>query len=175
MTLQMAKKKARFPKHPFDVEHGTDTGGLTPGVELKTGHENDRHNTAYYGIAPSLFRRFVTQWRKLPPPHRLSSYSFIDIGAGKGRAMLLASEFNFREVVISGAEKYPLRNTTMGADGNRLKIQNEYFLAHPGIIPDSKLPRKMDVHSRLDIDLLANLCAKNSQQRRFESRRPWKR
>jgi hypothetical protein len=105
MTLQMATKKARFPKHPFDVEHGTDTGGLTPGVELKTGHENDRHNTAYYGIAPSLFRRLIAQWRKLQPPHRLSSYSFIDIGAGKGRAMLLASEFNFREVV--GVELHP--------------------------------------------------------------------
>jgi len=103
--LTMAKQKTAFPKHPFDVVHGTDTGGLTPGVELKTGHDHDRYNTAYYGIAPSLLRRFITQWRKLPPPHRLGSYNFIDVGAGKGRAMLLASEFPFREVV--GVELNP--------------------------------------------------------------------
>jgi hypothetical protein len=103
--LKSAKKKARFPKHPFDVEHGTDTGGLTPGPELKTGHTHDKHNTAYYGIAPSLFHRLIAQWKQTKPPHALSKYSFIDFGAGKGRAMFLASEFNFREV--TGIELHP--------------------------------------------------------------------
>ena len=97
--------KARYPKHPFDLEHGTDTGGLTPGPELKTGHAHDKHNTAYYGIAPSLFRRLIAQWKQTKPPHALGKYSFIDFGAGKGRAMLLASEFNFKQVI--GVELHP--------------------------------------------------------------------
>ena len=105
MPLKPAAKKTRFPQHPFDVEHGTDTGGLTPGPELKTGHAHDKHNTAYYGIAPSLFRRLIAQWKQTKPPHALSKYSFIDFGAGKGRAMLLASEFNFKEVI--GVELHP--------------------------------------------------------------------
>ena len=103
--LKPAKKKSRYPKHPFDLEHGTDTGGLTPGPELKTGHVHDRHNTAYYGIAPSLFRRLIAQWKQTKPPHALSKYSFVDFGAGKGRAMLLASEFNFKEII--GVELHP--------------------------------------------------------------------
>jgi hypothetical protein len=103
--LKLAKKRTRYPKHPFDVEHGTETGGLTPGPELKTGHAHDRHNTAYYGIAPSLFRRLIAQWKQTKPPHTLSKYTFIDFGAGKGRAMLLASEFNFKQVV--GIELHP--------------------------------------------------------------------
>jgi predicted RNA methylase len=105
MVLKPAKRKGRFPQHPFDAEHGTETGGLTPGPELKTGHAHDRHNTAYYGIAPSLFRRLIAQWKQTKPPHALRQYSFIDFGAGKGRAMLLASEFNFKEVV--GVELHP--------------------------------------------------------------------
>ncbi len=105
MALKRAKKKSRYPKHPFDVEHGTDTGGLTPGPALKTGHAHDRHNTAYYGIAPSILKRLIAQWKQTKPPHALSKYSFIDFGAGKGRAMLLASEFGFKEVV--GIELHP--------------------------------------------------------------------
>jgi len=105
MPLKPAAKKTRFPQHPFDAEHNTDTGGLTPGPELKTGHAHDKHNTAYYGIAPSLFRRLIAQWKQTKPPHALSKYSFIDFGAGKGRAMLLASEFNFKEVI--GVEFHP--------------------------------------------------------------------
>ncbi len=38
-------------------------------------------------------------------PFAVESYTFIDIGAGKGRAMLLASEFAFAEVV--GVELHP--------------------------------------------------------------------
>jgi predicted RNA methylase len=105
LSLQPALKKQRFPQHPFDAEHGTETGGLTPGRALATGHAHDRHNTAYYGIAPSLFRSLIAQWKQTRPPHPLRQYTFVDIGAGKGRAMLLASEFNFREVV--GVELHP--------------------------------------------------------------------
>jgi hypothetical protein len=105
MKLIPAKRKEKFPQHPFDAEHGTETGGLTPGPALKTGHAHDRHNTAYYGIAPSLFKKLITQWKQTKPPHALGKYSFIDFGAGKGRAMLLASEFNFKEVV--GIELHP--------------------------------------------------------------------
>ena len=105
MKLTPAKRIEKFPRHPFDVEHGTHTGGLTRGRELSTGHAHDRHNTAYYGIAPSLFRSLIAQWRKTNPPYALRKYSFVDIGAGKGRAMLLASEFAFREIV--GVELHP--------------------------------------------------------------------
>ena len=85
--------------HPFDREHGVDTSGLIGGRHLAVGHKHDRHNTAYYGVAPSLFRELCGLWRETKPPHALENYSFVDFGAGKGRAMMLASEFPFREVV----------------------------------------------------------------------------
>lgn len=48
--------KEGLTTHPFDVENGVRTSGLIPGRFLKTGHAHDRHSTAYFGVAPSVFR-----------------------------------------------------------------------------------------------------------------------
>jgi len=92
-------KLARFPIHPFDQMHGVDTSGLVPAAHLLTGHPNDEHVTAYYGVAPSILRTLIDTWRETIPPHPISRYTFIDIGAGKGRGLLVASEYRFRKVV----------------------------------------------------------------------------
>jgi hypothetical protein len=87
------------PIHPFDEAHGVDTSGLVPAGNLLTGHPNDAHITAYYGVAPSILRTLIELWRETIPPHPIHSYTFIDIGAGKGRAMLVASHLPFRQVI----------------------------------------------------------------------------
>ncbi|HEY4380530.1 MAG TPA: class I SAM-dependent methyltransferase [Acidobacteriaceae bacterium] len=92
-------KLTAFPIHPFDQIHGVDTSGLVPAKHLVTGHANDEHVTAYYGVAPSILRTLIDQWRETIPPYPISSYTFIDIGAGKGRGMLVASEYRFRRVL----------------------------------------------------------------------------
>jgi SAM-dependent methyltransferase len=92
-------KLTHFPIHPFDQIHGVDTSGLVPAKHLVTGHANDEHVTAYYGVAPSILRSLIAQWRETIPPHPISRYTFIDIGAGKGRGLLVASEYRFRKVV----------------------------------------------------------------------------
>ncbi|HEV2646049.1 MAG TPA: class I SAM-dependent methyltransferase [Acidobacteriaceae bacterium] len=92
-------KLTSFPIHPFDHLHGVDTSGLVPAKHLVTGHANDEHVTAYYGVAPSILRTLIDRWRETIPPHPISSYTFIDVGAGKGRGVLVASEFHFRSVV----------------------------------------------------------------------------
>ncbi len=94
-----------FTRHPFDEEFGVRTSGLVAGRHLKSGHAHDRHATAYFGVAPSVFRALVRRWQKSRPGVRLEDVSFIDVGAGMGRAMLLASQFPFRQVV--GVELNP--------------------------------------------------------------------
>ena len=98
-------KPTTHPIHPFDQIHGTDTSGLVPARDLVTGHPNDEHVTAYYGVAPSILRALIQHWLANAPPHHITDYTFLDIGAGKGRAVLLASEFPFRQVV--GVELNP--------------------------------------------------------------------
>ena len=108
VVLKSSKTKTRprdllvptaLPIHPFDQIHGVDTSGLVPARHLLTGHPNDEHITAYYGIAPSILRALVDRWRETIPPHPSSSYTFVDVGAGKGRGVLVASEYRFRKVV----------------------------------------------------------------------------
>jgi hypothetical protein len=92
-------KLTQFPIHPFDQAHGVDTSGLVPAKHLITGHANDEHVTAYYGVAPSILRSLIARWQETAPPHPISNYTFIDIGAGKGRGLLVASEHHFRKVI----------------------------------------------------------------------------
>jgi SAM-dependent methyltransferase len=92
-------KLTPFPIHPFDEMHGVDTSGLVPAAHLVTGHPNDEHVTAYYGVAPSILRALIAHWRETVPPYPIGHYTFLDIGAGKGRGLLVASEFRFRKVV----------------------------------------------------------------------------
>src|SRR6202522_545428 len=92
-------KLTATPIHPFDLAHNLDTSGLVPAGNLLTGHPNDAFVTAYYGVAPSILRTLIHHWRETIPPHPIHSYTFLDIGAGKGRAMLVASELPFHQVI----------------------------------------------------------------------------
>jgi hypothetical protein len=97
--------KDGFMPHPFDLEFGVRTSGLVAGRNLKTGHRADRHNTAYFGVAPSVFQEMIVRWRRLKSAAPIDEFTFVDLGAGMGRALLLAAEFPFRAVV--GVELNP--------------------------------------------------------------------
>ncbi|MGA7244658.1 MAG: class I SAM-dependent methyltransferase [Terracidiphilus sp.] len=122
-------KKEGFTLHPFDQENGVQTSGLIPGRYLKTGHTNDRHSTAYFGVAPSVFHALLKRWRRTRPTAPVGGFTFIDLGAGMGRAMLLAAEYPFRKVI--GIELNPIltkiarRNLQIwrAADQTRMPIQ----------------------------------------------------
>jgi len=74
------------------------------GRHLNSGHAHDRHATAYYGVAPSVFNTLLNRWRRTRPA-AIEQTTFVDIGAGMGRAVLLAAELPFRQVV--GVELHP--------------------------------------------------------------------
>lgn len=94
-----------FTRHPFDEEFGMRTSGLVAGRHLKSGHQHDRHATAYYGVAPSVLHALLRRWQRSRPTAPIEHYSFIDLGAGMGRAVLLASQLPFRQV--TGVELNP--------------------------------------------------------------------
>ena len=93
--------------HPFDRKFATDTGGYLPPEELVTGQAHDALNYGYSAIAPSVFREACRRWTETLPAvsGKVEAYSFVDVGAGKGRAILLAAQQPFRKVV--GVELNP--------------------------------------------------------------------
>jgi SAM-dependent methyltransferase len=80
--------------HSFDIAHGTDTSGLIQGEDIPTSHRNGLWSTAYYGISPALLLHLVST---LDIDHQ--RFSFLDLGSGKGRALLVASRFPFRRIL----------------------------------------------------------------------------
>jgi SAM-dependent methyltransferase len=114
-AIKTAEKKRRllpglkvadgFTRHHFDVILGVRTSGLIPGRYLKSGHPNDRYATAYFGVAPSVYLEMMTRWLRSRPAAPFEETTFVDIGAGMGRAMLMAALQPFRAVI--GVELNP--------------------------------------------------------------------
>ncbi len=76
----------------FDQHHGTET---FRGLDVRV--SSDADNEAVWGYAAinqDFFREII---QAIPMP--LFPYTFIDIGSGKGAAVLMASEFPFRRYV----------------------------------------------------------------------------
>ena len=93
------RRSSTTASHPFDERYGMDTSGLIGGGSLAVGHRHDAYITGYAGISPSRFEAAIERWRDTISPARLEDYTFIDLGCGKGRAVLLASRLPFREVI----------------------------------------------------------------------------
>lgn len=88
-----------FPPHhtpnPFDVAYGTDTGGLIP--TSGADHPSAAHSRDYWGTPPSVLRGALAHWSATLDDSGLtvSDYTFVDLGCGKGRVVMLASELPF--------------------------------------------------------------------------------
>jgi SAM-dependent methyltransferase len=81
--------------HPFDRAHGIDASGLVTSEELRADgdHPALAHVTIYGGSQPSAVRAALAS---LP---ELETSSFVDLGCGKGRPLIVASEFPFRDII----------------------------------------------------------------------------
>jgi hypothetical protein len=86
--------------HPFDLHHGTDTAGCLGSAVLPPTSLSALFITGYIGIGPSALTHALAA---LPIQHQ--RFSFVDLGCGKGRALLVASQFPFRH--LFGVELAP--------------------------------------------------------------------
>jgi Putative methyltransferase len=133
------------PTHPFDLLHNVDTSGLFFADQLISGHAHDQHVNAYWGTPPSGFFGILDHWQQMlvDTSYSIEDYTLLDIGCGKGRAVMMASTVPFQRIV--GVELNPELTST--AESNLAKwrscplacsnisILNVDALAAP--IPDS--------------------------------------
>ena len=78
-------------EHPYDRANGVRTSGMIPGRVLRSDGSN-----AYLAVQPSIVRRALAA---IPDP---ADCHFLDLGCGKGRPLLVATEFGF--AAITGVE-----------------------------------------------------------------------
>jgi SAM-dependent methyltransferase len=100
--MEQSEYRSYRAVHPFDERFGVDTSGLL--YELASGHQHDPYNNGYFGVAPSVFHSAMQAVRdRLQLDYQ--RFRFVDVGSGKGRALLLACDYPFREIL--GVELSP--------------------------------------------------------------------
>jgi SAM-dependent methyltransferase len=88
------RRRALRGERQWDRLHGVDTAGIVPLQSLAIESENRRHGVRYEATSPAVFRRIVDALSI-----RHEDFTLVDVGAGKGRVLLLAAEYPFRRVV----------------------------------------------------------------------------
>jgi hypothetical protein len=78
----------------FDRRHGVETSGKLSLAHLSISSPHVAEATWYEPVPTVGFRRLM---KSLEIEH--SQYTFIDYGSGKGRAMFLASDYPFKEII----------------------------------------------------------------------------
>lgn len=78
----------------FDKHFGVDTGGFIHPSELRLQGPNQLHAVSYRGSDPKDFHNTIAA---LPIDYR--RFVLIDFGSGKGRAILLATNYPFKRIV----------------------------------------------------------------------------
>jgi SAM-dependent methyltransferase len=83
----------RVGRH-FDQMHGIETFEYVMLSSLGYGPEEQHRNSDYRATPVRTLRVLLSRL-----PHNLRSFTFIDFGSGKGRALLVAADFAFRRII----------------------------------------------------------------------------
>jgi hypothetical protein len=78
----------------YDWQHGVNTCGDAKLADLTLVGSNADHGVFYHPAHPKFLREVLNSLKI-----DFSTYTFIDLGSGKGRALLVASEYPFAEII----------------------------------------------------------------------------
>jgi hypothetical protein len=94
VNLRAEARRRGTPKSQFDQKYNVDTDTWVSLGDLEIDSPNYAYGQQYAPVNESLFRDAMNQ---LVIDH--SRFTFIDLGSGKGKALLLASAFPFRKII----------------------------------------------------------------------------
>jgi SAM-dependent methyltransferase len=78
----------------YDWQHGVNTCGDAKLADLTLVGSNADHGVFYHPAHPKFLREVLNSLKI-----DFSTYTFVDLGSGKGRALLVASEYPFAEII----------------------------------------------------------------------------
>ncbi len=90
--LTPSRRRSRYGDIDFDFDHGVDTTWAN--VPLRTRVRELLSGGLYQPSEPALFHLIL---RSLPIG--LEEFTFIDLGSGKGRTLLMAADYPFRRII----------------------------------------------------------------------------
>lgn len=78
----------------FDVANGTDTWREAPLWSLKIQSDNAKFGVNYQTVDPQMFLEAIDTAHLRP-----QEFTFVDLGCGKGRILILAARYGFKRVI----------------------------------------------------------------------------
>lgn len=93
-SISPSARRSRILERSFDDEYGVSTGGRQSLSTLSVKSENVEMGNGYQATSPEMFRKMIECIHA-----DLSPYTFVDLGSGKGRTLILASDFPFKSIV----------------------------------------------------------------------------
>jgi hypothetical protein len=90
--LAPARRRSRYGDIDYDFDHSVDTTWAT--VTLRTRFREWLYGVQYQPSEPTLFHQILHSLPVAP-----DGFTFIDLGSGKGRTLLMASDYAFRRIV----------------------------------------------------------------------------
>jgi predicted RNA methylase len=88
------RRKKRVVDREFDARHGVDTGGVTRLSGLRIPSQRLKYAVSHIAMDPAEMQAALDA---LELDH--ARFTFVDLGAGKGRALLIASLLPFKRIV----------------------------------------------------------------------------
>ena len=90
----LARWSHSLRQQTYDWYHNVETWPPIAADKLQVDSESRKHGLHYDPESPSRFRRIMRSM-----PVRLDQFTFVDLGCGKARAILLASMYPFRKII----------------------------------------------------------------------------
>jgi len=85
------RRRQRYGDMEYDWEHRVNTTSGTVGWQARL---LGLFHSSYQPTEPTLFREMMASL-----PIEFDRFTFVDLGSGKGRTLLMASEYPFRKIV----------------------------------------------------------------------------
>ncbi len=90
------RRRQRYGDMEYDWEHRVNTTSGTVGWRTRL---LGSFHSAYQPTEPALFREMMASLPVLSQQFEFDQFTFVDLGSGKGRTLLMASEYPFRKIV----------------------------------------------------------------------------
>jgi SAM-dependent methyltransferase len=94
--LTPERRRQRYGDMEYDWEHRVNTTSGTVGGRARL---LGLFHSAYQPTEPALFREMMASLPALSQQFAFEPFTFVDLGSGKGRTLLMASEYPFRRIV----------------------------------------------------------------------------
>jgi len=122
------QRRRRYGDMEYDWDHGVDTTSATVGWR-------DRllgvFHSPYQPTEPALFHEMLASL-----PVHYADFTFIDLGSGKGRTLMMASDYPFRKIV--GVELLPELHRIAQANLRKYSSPNQKCFALESIRADAQ-------------------------------------